>query len=311
MPKQSFQFLIESSQVGQRLDVFLTEKLSISRSRVKNILEEGKIKLNHKAYAGKAGYALKEGDFLEAQVLPLQKIEALAEKLPLEIIHEEKDFLILFKPAGLVVHPAEGHFSGTLVNALLSHTKNLSKLNGVLRPGIVHRLDKDTAGIMVIAKNNCAHKILAEQFKNREVKKTYLALVHGRLNATSGEISTPFGRHPVNRKKMAVLKDSEEAKTAITRFKVLETFEKYALLEIDLMTGRTHQIRVHMQHIGHPVVGDKIYGNRKNDFHLSRQFLFAQKLAFKRPSDMKEVSFSCELPADLLEILQKLRVSAL
>ncbi len=309
MAKQTFS--IDSSQSGQRLDVFLTEKLSISRSQVKNLLSEEKIQLNQKPGLIKAGYKLKEKDVLSVEILPPRKMEALPEALPLQIIHEEKDFLVLYKPSGLVVHPAAGHFTGTLVNALLFHIKNLSGINGVLRPGIVHRLDKDTAGIMVVAKNDAAHRFLAEQFKKREVKKTYLALVHGRLNATSGEISTPFGRHLLYRKKMAVLKDSEEAKTAITRFKVLEVFEKYALLEIDLMTGRTHQIRVHMQHIGHPVVGDKIYGNRKNDFHLARQFLFAQKLAFKRPSDMKEVSFSCELPADLLEILQKLRVSAL
>lgn len=289
---------------GERLDVFVARRLpELSRSHAHRLISEGLVTVD--------GRQLKPSDRLVAGAsvsvtipTPMPAGDLVAESIPVTVIFQDFDLMVVDKPAGLAVHPAPGHPSGTLVNALLAITPDLKGISGALRPGIVHRLDKDTSGLIVVAKNDRAMRALQRQLKDREMHKTYLALVHGVPKPAQGVIEAPIGRHPKNRKKMAVVAGGRESET---RYRVREEVAggKYALLEVEPVTGRTHQIRVHMAAIGHPIVADAVYGKRSDV--LDRQFLHAWKLAFAMPLGGREVEFESPLPPDLREALAKLR----
>ncbi|MDI6731413.1 MAG: RluA family pseudouridine synthase [Candidatus Margulisbacteria bacterium] len=309
------EYVIAEENKGQRIDQFLTAcaEISFTRSQIQKLIEERKVTVN--CNQTKASYKLKIGDKVNVQVPAPQKLEVLSENIPLDIVYEDQDLIVINKPAGMVVHPAPGNYQGTLVNALLAHCKDLSGIGGILRPGIVHRLDKDTSGLIVIAKSDLAHQSLTKQFKDKKVFKQYLALVHGWVEPEKGLIETKLGRHPVQRKKMAVL-DWEDRKThgkfAATEFSVKDRYEsedgqRYSLVELVLKTGRTHQIRVHMQHLGHGVAGDAVYGKQKNDLNIPRQMLHASKLGFMHPRTGQYIKLNAELPKDIREALNKLQ----
>jgi 23S rRNA pseudouridine1911/1915/1917 synthase len=296
------QFLTGFDDVGKRLDAFLVEKIpEFSRSHIKNMIENGLINIDGKAPA-KAGVLLKNGQNIFVEVLAPQNISTKAEDIDFEIVFEDDDLVVVNKPQGLVVHPCSSTKSGTLVNGLLGRITNLSGINGVLRPGIVHRLDKDTSGLMVVAKNDFAHRSLAEQIKNKTCHRNYLAVVEGHFKEDSGQIKTFIGRDPKDRKKMAVL---DSGRVAITDYKTLKYFEGASLVEFSLQTGRTHQIRVHCKHLAHPIVGDKVYGKEKKG--LSGQLLHAYKLSFFHPRTGKMMTFEAGLPCYFEEYLKKLK----
>ena len=253
---------------------------------------------------GKSSVKVKQGDTVEIEEIEAKEIELKPQDIPLDIIYEDNDIIVVNKQKGLVVHPANGNPDGTLVNAIMSICKDsLSGIGGEIRPGIVHRLDKDTSGLIIIAKNDKAHINLSEQIKNREVKKTYIALVRGVISENEATINMPIARSTKDRKKMAVSKDG---KNAITHFKVLKRYDKYTLVEVKIETGRTHQIRVHMSHIGYPIVGDVVYSNGKNPFGVIGQMLHAQKLTFKHPITNEELNLEAPLPTYFIEVLNKL-----
>lgn len=253
---------------------------------------------------GKSSLKVKQGDIVEIEEIEAKEIELKPQDIPLDIIYEDDDIIVVNKQKGLVVHPANGNPDGTLVNAIMNICKDsLSGIGGEIRPGIVHRLDKDTSGLIIIAKNDKAHINLSEQIKNREVKKTYIALVRGVISENEATINMPIARSTKDRKKMAVSKDG---KNAITHFKVLKRYDKYTLVEVKIETGRTHQIRVHMSHIGYPVVGDVVYSNGKNSFGVIGQMLHAQKLTFKHPITNQELNLEAPLPIYFIEVLNKL-----
>ena len=253
---------------------------------------------------GKSSLKVKQGDIVEIEEVEAKEIELKPQDIPLDIVYEDSDIIVVNKQKGLVVHPANGNPDGTLVNAIMNICKDsLSGIGGEIRPGIVHRLDKDTSGLIIIAKNDKAHINLSEQIKNREVKKTYIALVRGVISENEATINMPIARSTKDRKKMAVSKDG---KNAITHFKVLKRYDKYTLLEVKIETGRTHQIRVHMSFIGYPVVGDVVYSNGKNPFGVIGQMLHAQKLTFKHPITNKELNLEASLPTYFIEVLNKL-----
>ena len=299
-----FEFIITSDEKGDRLDHFLSAKKEIgkTRSQVHRLIEDGFVEVNKES--PKPGYRIKQDDRILLTVPPPEDLDVNPENIPLEIVHEDKDIIVVNKPRGMVVHPAAGNRSGTLVNALLYHCRDLSGIGGVLRPGIVHRLDKDTSGLMVAAKNDHSHQELSRQFKARKVLKRYLALVHGGLDQEEGVIEERIGRHPVQRKKMAVVNRGREA---VTHYRVLERFDKYSLIELTLKTGRTHQIRVHLTSIGHPIVGDPAYGHRKEEFRASGQLLHAQKLGFYHPQSGQYLEFEAGIPGDMKEVIDGLR----
>jgi 23S rRNA pseudouridine1911/1915/1917 synthase len=308
---REFAYTITLDQADSRLDHFLAdqEEVKLTRSQIQRLIDNGNIMVNKKV--SKPAYKLRAGDRIMVIIPPPIPLETRSENIPLDIIYEDSDIIVVNKPRGMVVHPAVGNYSGTLVNALLNHCKDLSGIGGVQRPGIVHRLDKDTSGLLVVAKNDLAHQSLAKQFKDKTVFKQYLALVHGHMKEDSGTISDPIGRHPVKRKKMAVIgtRDEERGKKgreAITHFKIKERFKHYTLLEIILETGRTHQIRVHLTSIGYPLVGDPIYGSKKNEFGIKSQMLHSAKLAFLHPRTGERLEFSAPLPADMAKIVEKL-----
>ncbi len=252
---------------------------------------------------GKSSLKVKQGDIVEIEEVEAKEIELKAQDIPLDIVYEDSDIIVVNKQKGLVVHPANGNPDGTLVNAIMNICKDsLSGIGGEIRPGIVHRLDKDTSGLIIIAKNDKAHINLSEQIKNREVKKTYIALVRGVISENEATINIPIARSTKDRKKMAVSKDG---KNAITHFKVLKRYDKYTLVEVKIETGRTHQIRVHMSHIGYPVVGDVVYSNGKNPFGVIGQMLHAQKLTFKHPITNEELNLEAPLPTYFIEVLNK------
>ncbi len=287
-------------EVGKRLDVFLMEKCTdFSRSRIQGLIKQGRVKISGKKV--KANYRVKDGDKILMEVPPPEDINIKPEDIPLDILYEDVDIIIINKPVGIVVHPAAGHYSGTLVNALLFHCKDLSGIGGKLRPGIVHRLDKDTSGILVAAKNDIAHLSLSGQLKERTIKREYYALVHGRISENYGTIDAPIGRHPRERKKMAVTEG--KVRKAVTHFEVLERFSKHAFLKLILETGRTHQIRVHLSYIGHPVLGDNVYGPRKNKLDISHQALHAGVLGFIHPRKGEYMEFSAPLSESFKEII--------
>lgn len=292
----------------KRVDVFLAELIDdFSRSYIQKGIEEGWVKVNGKTV--KPNYKLKCGDVVEAQIPAPKALSLEPENIPLDIIYEDQDIIVINKPRGMVVYPAPGNYSGTLVNALLYHAKDLSGINGVLRPGIVHRLDKDTSGAIVVAKNDQAHRALADQFKGKKVKKTYLAIVWGNLPEDRATIEAPIGRHPVKRVEMAV--DAKHGKEAITHFKVLERFGDFTFVEVNIETGRTHQIRVHMSYIGHPVVGDPLYSRKKNPFDIKGQALHAFRLGLYHPRSGEFMTFEAPVPEDFNEILNILRRRAM
>lgn len=290
-------FVVENS--GERLDVFLSERLDFSRSHIKNLIEKNLVKIDGKSVS-KAGTTLKSGNAIEVEVTPPQKISTEAEDVDFEIVYQDDDLAVINKPQGLVVHPCSSTKSGTLVNGLLMKIKDLSGINGELRPGIVHRLDKDTSGLLVIAKNDFAHVNLAEQIKNKTCHRNYLAVLDGNLPDESGRIETFIKRDPKDRMKMSVQSDGRRA---ITDYKVLKRFEKCCLVEFSLQTGRTHQIRVHCKYLNHPIVGDKLYGKEVKD--LQGQLLHAYKLSFTHPRTGKFMTFEANLPQYFTDFLKK------
>jgi 23S rRNA pseudouridine1911/1915/1917 synthase len=263
------------------------------------LINDGQVAVN--GHAAKVSQKLNAGDRIVASIPPPSPISLAPEDIPLKVIYEDKDLIVVDKPAGLLVHPAAGQHTGTLVNAILARCPDLGEINGSIRPGIVHRLDKDTSGLMMVAKNDAAQRSLSRQIKLRSIKKGYLALVLGHLTPQRGAIDAPIGRHPKDRKKMAVVSGGREART---EYKVLKYFADYTLVEAMPETGRTHQIRVHFAAIGHPIFGDHVYGKRSP--LLGRQFLHAHRLGFKLPSSGEFVEFGAELPPDLEEVLKQL-----
>lgn len=282
----------------ERIDKYLAEELGISRSTVKKMIDEGFVLVNGKEV--KASLILSEADELFVKDGFIKEASFEAEDIPINIVYEDDDLLVINKKSGMVVHPGNGNTSGTLVNALMHYTKNLSNKEA-FRPGIVHRIDKDTSGLMLVAKNDKAHDILAEGFKNKTIKKEYIALVCGVIGEDSGVIDAPIGRDAKDRKKMCVT--SENSKKAVTHFKVLKRYEHYTLLRLILDTGRTHQIRVHMKYIGHPVYNDPVYGKAYNDFG---QFLHSASIDFEQPTTHEHLHFECDVPKEFQDFLDTL-----
>ena len=298
-----FELEITAEENSTRLDSYLAEELEgISRSYLQKLIGEGLILVNQKAV--KANYKVKTGDTLLVQIPEAAPVDIQPEPMNLDIVYEDSDLLIVNKPVGLVVHPAHGHYSGTLVNGLLAHCTDLSGINGKMRPGIVHRIDKDTSGLLMIAKNDLAHQHLAEQLKAHSIKRAYYALVQGVISEPAGLVDAPIGRHEVDRKKMAVtFKNSKEART---HYYVKERFAKNTFIECRLETGRTHQIRVHMAYLGHPLVGDPLYGTRKNNLDFPGQALHAYALGFVHPRTGEELYFEAPIPEHFQSVLKTL-----
>ena len=286
---------------GVRLDKAVADLTPLSRSHANEQIKNGQILVN--GQVKKAKYAVKAGDVITYELPEPEALEYVAENLPLDIVYQDEDVAVVNKAQGMVVHPSAGHTSGTLVNALMYHIKDLSGINGVLRPGIVHRIDKDTSGLLMIAKNDDAHIKLAEELKDKKSLRKYWAIVHGNLPNDRGVIEAPIGRSEKDRKKQAV---TAKGKPAVTRFHVLERFGNYTLVELQLETGRTHQIRVHMAYIGHPVAGGEVYGPRKT-LKGHGQFLHARTLGFTHPKTGEVMEFTAEAPAIFQETLEKLR----
>ncbi len=306
-----FSFSVLKEQAGERLDnVIALQVAGCSRSMAANLLREGQIQVLNEIR--KPGYRVKAGEIISGNIPAPEPIACEPEAIPFCILHEDDDILVIDKPAGMVVHPAPGHFSGTLVNAILYHCPDLEGIGGKIRPGIVHRLDKDTSGILVVAKTAAAQVHLAAQFKDRSLQKTYLALVAGRMKTASGVIDLPIGRHPVDRKKMSVL--SKRNRDARTLWRVKELFDTASFLEIEIKTGRTHQIRVHCASMQHPVVGDTVYGYRNSGAHLpavlktvARQMLHAWRIAFTHPATGEKMHVEAPIPEDMIQVLNGLR----
>ena len=296
--------IITEEQAGQRADVGLAALLDITRSNMQKLLENGRAVKGSKVL--KVNYKLKAGDKIVVTLPEPQPLDAQPENIPLDIIYEDDDVIVVNKARGMVVHPAAGNYSGTLVNALLYHCKNLSGINGVIRPGIVHRLDKDTSGIMICAKNDEAHLSLSQQIQAKTAKRTYLAVVRGNIKTDSGTIATQIARDKNDRKKMAVVQ--ENGREAITDYEVVERFGKYTLVRCKLRTGRTHQIRVHMEYLGYPLVGDPKYSPMKTPFAIKGQALHSQTLEFTHPRTGERMHFEAPLPEDMHKIITRLHL---
>lgn len=295
-------FIIKEENNQLRLDKALANQTELSRSLVTELIRDAKVLVNGEVK--KAKYKVQTGDRIDVEIPKDEVLDIVAEDLPLEIVYEDLQVAVVNKPQGMVVHPAAGHASGTLVNALMYHIKDLSSINGVIRPGIVHRIDKDTSGLLMVAKNDKAHESLAAQLKDKSSKRRYLAIVHGEIPNDKGTIEAPIGRNPKERKKQAVVSGG---KPAITHFEVLERFLGYTLVALRLETGRTHQIRVHMNYIGHPVAGDPLYGPNKSLTPNHGQFLHAETLGFEHPTTGEFMEFQAEVPEIFAEQLKKLR----
>ena len=287
---------------GVRLDAYLSEALpELSRSFIAGLIDSGKVTLRGKAL--KKSYKTSAGDEFELQIPEPESVELTAEDIPLDVVYEDGDVIVINKPKGMVVHPAPGHSGGTLVNALLSRCgESLSGINGVIRPGIVHRIDKDTSGLLIAAKNDAAHKFLAEQLKDHSLSRVYEAIVVGNLREDAGTVNAPIGRHPSDRKKQAVTE--KNSREAITHWEVVARYPGYTHVRLRLETGRTHQIRVHMAYIGHPVLGDTVYGSKKPWTGLEGQCLHAKKLRFIHPSTKEPVELECPLPEYFINTLK-------
>lgn len=304
---EEMRFQVDRESAGDRIDLFLAGRMpEFSRSRIQKLIKEGDVLVNGAAV--KANYPVQTGDEMNVRVPESKELSLAAEDIPFQILYEDQDLIVVNKPQGMVVHPAAGNWQGTLVNALLHHCGDLSGINGVIRPGIVHRIDKDTSGVLVAAKNDFAHLSLAAQIKEHSINRFYTALVHGSIPEPAGVIEAPIGRHPVQRKKMAVV--TKNSKPAVTHYRVLERFPGYTLIEAKLETGRTHQIRVHMSYLGHPVAGDPLYGPRKDPLGLAGQALHARLLGFVHPRTGQYMEFEAPLPAYFQELLNKLRESS-
>ena len=292
-----------ADRADERLDLFLVRRLpDLSRSYAQRLIADGQVTVD--GTARKANYKLRAGEEIACTMPPAEEIEICAEDIPLDILYEDADIIVVNKARGMVVHPAAGIYTGTLVNALLWHCHDLSGINGALRPGIVHRLDKDTSGVMVAAKNDMAHHYLARQIRDKDARREYRAIVHGNIVPRAGVITGDIGRHPTDRKKMAIVR--ENGKPATTHFEVLERFGSYTYVSCRLETGRTHQIRVHMTSIGHPLVGDPKYTAKKNPFAIVGQALHSLTLSLTHPRTGTEMTFTAPLPADMEEILHTL-----
>lgn len=294
-------FLV-SDVVAERIDSFVAKNTELSRSRVVSLIEEGQVLLNGKEASKKD--KLKPGDEIIVRIPEAVPLEVKAEEIPLDIVYEDDDLLVVNKPKGMVVHPAAGNYDGTLVNALLAHCKDsLSGINGVMRPGILHRIDKNTSGLLMVAKNDFAHTHLAEQIKEHSFTREYEAVVHGKLKSDSGTVNAPIGRHPVKRKQMAVT--DKNSKEAVTHYSVIERLDGFTHIRCRLETGRTHQIRVHMAYIGHAVAGDDVYGPKKAAGGLVGQCLHAKKVGFIHPKTLEYMEFESELPDYFQNFLKK------
>lgn len=297
--------LFTVTDFNMRLDKFLTEKLpDMSRSHIQKLIRDGNVTVNKKTV--KANYKVFLGEIVEIDIPEPECLDIVPENIPLDILYEDDDILVVNKPKGMVVHPAPGHYSGTLVNAIMFHCKeNLSGINGVLRPGIVHRIDMNTTGSLLICKNDKSHRFLAEQLKEHSITRKYHAIVYGNLKEDSGTIASPIGRHPVERKKMST--KAKNGRPAVTHYQVLERFGNFTYIECQLETGRTHQIRVHMSSIGHPILGDDLYGPSKSPYTLDGQTLHAKILGIVHPTTKEYMEFDAPLPTYFLDLLEKLR----
>ena len=298
-------FTIETDDVNKRVDVFLNEEMEdVSRSAVQKNIEKGNITVNGEKIS--KNYKLRLGDIVEAELPPPENIDIVPEDIPLDIMYEDDDLIVINKSQNMVVHPAPGHYTGTLVNALMFHCgDNLSGINGVLRPGIVHRIDKDTSGVLVIAKSDLAHKGLSEQLAEHSMKRVYNAIVYNSFSEESGTVDRNIDRSKNDRKKMAVV--MQGGRNAVTHYKVIEKLGKYTWVELQLETGRTHQIRVHMSYIGHPLLGDPVYGPKKCPFNLNGQVLHAKVLGFIHPRTGEYMEFNSELPDYFSSLIERLK----
>ena len=304
---ETLHFDVERHRRGERVDAFLADAIpTLSRTRIVRLIEEGRLMLHGSLEIRRPSHKLRGGERLSLEVPPPEKLDIVPEKIDVPIVYEDERLLVVNKPAGMVVHPAGRMVTGTLVNALLGRGDELSDVGGVERPGIVHRLDRDTSGLMVVAKDDFTHAKLAEQFRKRVVTKRYLAVAKGTLRESPREIYAPIGRHPAERKKMAVVKNGRDAKTIVT---VIERFAAHTYVACELLTGRTHQIRVHLQYIGHPLVGDDLYGGAFGaaDESIGRVALHAHRLAFFHPSSGAHLDFTAEPPDDFAALLARLR----
>ena len=299
-----YYFEVNEKDDEERLDVFVSKKIEkFSRSYIKKIINDGMISIN--GQKRKPNYKLKIGDRLEVLIPELVETEILAEDIYIDVIYEDDHILIVNKPQGMVVHPAQGNHRGTLVNALLTHCTSLSGIGGVKRPGIVHRIDKDTSGLIIVAKTDAAHLRLSKELKERSITRKYIALVEGKMKHDDGVVDAPIGRHLNERKKMAVV--NRNSRSAKTYYKILERFDNNTLIEAQLETGRTHQIRVHMAYLGHPVVGDITYGYKKQNLKLDGQLLHSYKLEFYHPITNEFLKFCIPVPDYFEDVLKKLR----
>ncbi len=299
---EEYQLIVENNDEIDRIDKYLAKKVHLSRSQIQDLIDKGYIKVN--GVTVKSSYKVKPGDIINVIIPPPEDTDIIPKDIPIQIIYEDNDLLVVNKPRGMVVHPAHGHYQDTLVNALLYKVKDLSGIGGELRPGIVHRLDKDTTGLLVVAKNDFSHQKLSEQLKNRTLKRVYWALCEGEIPWDEKRVELPMARHPVYRKKMAIVYGG---KISITNFKVLERFKGYTLVSASLETGRTHQVRLHLFHLGFPIVGDEIYGRIDKRFGIKGQLLHAKEISFIHPRTSERMSFSTPLPSDFERVLSLLR----
>ena len=291
---------VSDEETGERIDSFLSGKTEFTRTRIQQLIKERNIMVNGKAT--KSSYKIEKDDEIVIEVPEAETTEIKPENIKIDIVYEDSYIAVINKQAGLVVHPAHGHCSGTLVNAILYHIKDLSGINGEIRPGIVHRLDKDTSGLIVIAKNDKVHAALTEMFQKKKIKKTYLAILKGKLNKSEGKVVTQIGRDKIDRKKMTVIDDASKGKIAITNYRVISQNSLFTLVKVNIETGRTHQIRVHMRHLGYPILGDSVYGRKDNE---KRQMLHAYRLEFLHPVTGNPMEFAGEIPEDFQRALKK------
>lgn len=300
----SYIFVIEQPDINKRIDVYLTQEFDeYTRSFIQKLIDEQNILVNGKSI--KSNYRIKLNDIINVEIPDPQEINIVAENIPLDILYEDSEVIVINKPQNMVVHPAPGHYSGTLVNALMYHCKDeLSGINGIMRPGIVHRIDKDTSGVLMVAKTNNSHQKLALQLKEHSITRKYNAIVLNNIKDDFGIIDAPIGRHPVERKKMAVT--NKNSRNAVTHYRVIERFGKYTFIEAQLETGRTHQIRVHMSYMGHPLLGDMVYGSKNQPFKLEGQVLHARVLGFIHPISEVYIEFEAELPKYFRKLLEEL-----
>lgn len=303
----NLEFTVTAEEAGLRIDRYLSDRCSeVSRSYLQKLLKDEAVLVNQKTV--KSNYKVCPKDNIQLCIPEATEPEIEAEDIPLDIIYEDKDIILINKPKGMVVHPAAGHYSGTLVNGLMAHCRSdLSGINGVMRPGIVHRIDMDTTGVLIVCKNDMAHNSIAEQLKVHSITRKYFAVVHGVLKEDEGTINAPIGRHPVDRKKMSI--NERNGREAVTHYRVLERFRQFTFVECQLETGRTHQIRVHMASIGHPILGDSVYGPAKSPFRLNGQTLHAGILGIIHPRNGEYMEFTAPLPDYFEDLLRKLRTT--